>query len=267
MPISRSKVPTIAIVKFTPNNGNSESQFANELYYPPGTSDQQIRRTFYNDEFPQSQYNEQTRESTTRFYRPRYPSNPYNEYSSLNEENYDDRESKLRKKPLTFDEIDDRLYRTRRQPYNLRDYNDDAIESIKNALDQEAKSKFTDDKDPNTINTVPVNELEFLINEKPPNNYFDKKQTEDNPDVEYEKALLEKYEHPRKFIELLNKEEYLLDNVKSGSKSDDYDNDNYDDLIPEIELPERDTSSMENAMYTEGGLVNDKSNTETDGKV
>ncbi|XP_043254031.1 receptor-type tyrosine-protein phosphatase N2 isoform X2 [Colletes gigas] len=266
--IDQARVPAIAIVKFTPNNGNSGNQFASELYYPPGTPNQYITDTFYNDEFPQSSYNEQPRESASRVDRPRYDSNTYNEYTSLtNEKNYEDLESKLRQKLVSFDGVDDRLYRTRRQPYGIRDYNDDVIESIKSALNQDAKEKFTDDRGPSAIDTLPVQELEFLISEKPSSDYFNKKQTGDDLDVEYEKAFSRKYKHPRKFTELLDKDELLLENVKRNSKDDDYVNNDYDDVGAEIELPQRDTSSMENAMYTEGGLVqavSDKSDSDGD---
>ncbi|XP_054007884.1 receptor-type tyrosine-protein phosphatase N2 [Hylaeus anthracinus] len=262
----QARVPTIAIVKFTPNNDNSGNQFAKELYYPPGTQNQYVRDRFYNDQLSRSAYDEQPKESTSRFYKPSYASNPYNEYASLtNEQDYDSRENKLRKKPSTFDGIEERLYRTRRQPYDTRDYNDDVLETIKNVLNQDVEPKATDDRDPSTLDNLPVNELEFLINEKPPND--DSAKESEDLDVEYEKAFSRKYKHPRKFTELLDKDEFLLDNAKRNSQNDDYEIDYYDDATDQIELPQKDTSSLENAMYTEGGLVqtiDDKSDTDID---
>ncbi|KZC11930.1 Receptor-type tyrosine-protein phosphatase N2 [Dufourea novaeangliae] len=209
--IDQARVPAIAIVKFTPGNGNSGNQFASELYYPPGTREQYVRSTVYNDEIPRASYKEPTRESP-RFYRPR------------------------------------------RQPYSLRNYNDDAIESIRYVLNGEVMPKFAETVDTSTVNSLPVEKLEFLISQLP-NDYFDKKQTKDDMEVEYEKAFSKKYKHPRKFSGDSTKEESLLANVKRNLQTDDYRDDDYDDVNDEIQLPQKDAPSLENVIYTEGGLV------------
>ncbi|XP_076674923.1 tyrosine phosphatase IA-2 isoform X3 [Andrena cerasifolii] len=267
--IEQTRVPAIAIVKFTPNNGNSGGQFANELFYPPGTPSQYLRGTFYEDEPSRSPYKEQPRGPASTFYRSRYAPSSYNEYDSLaSEENYDDTEGEPRNEPLAIDGIDERLYRTRRQPYNRRDYNDDAIASLKNALDQQKLSeKFAEGGDPNAMDSLPVEELEFLVNDKPSDRYSQQEQRGDDLDVEYEKAFSRKYKHPRKLSELSSTDEFLLENVKRNSKNDDYENEDYEDVNDDGELPRKDTPSVENAMYTEGGLVqaaDDKSNGDTD---
>lgn len=266
------KVPAIAIVKFTPNNGNSGGQFANELFYPPGTPSHYLRGTLYEDEPPRSPYKEQARDPASTFYRSRYPLSSYNEYDSLaSEENYDDTEGEPRNEPLAIDGIDERLYRTRRQPYNPRDYNGDAIASLKNALDEEELSeKFTENRDPSAMDSLPVEEVEFLVNGKPPDRYSQQEQRRDDLDVEYEKAFSRKYKHPRKLSELSSTGEFLLENVKRNFKSDDYENEDYEDVNDDGELPRKDTSSVENGMFTEGGLVqavDDKSNGDTDGNI
>nr|XP_031840719.1 receptor-type tyrosine-protein phosphatase N2 isoform X1 [Nomia melanderi] len=264
--LDQTRVPTIAIVKFTPNNGNTVTQYANEIYYPPGTREEYITGTSYNDEFPRSSYKEENREFP-RFYEPRYASNPYKKYETPNnEENYDDRQDTIGNKPLVYDGINERLYRTRRQPYNLRDYNENAIESIKYALDREVKPKFDEQPDPSTVDTLPVAELEFLINDKSPDDYFNKKQAKNDADVMYEKTFSRKYKHPRKFSRFSNNDEFFLENVKRNSKNNDYNSDDYDDINEEIELPQKDTASLDNAVYTEGGPIqtaNDKSDSDT----
>ncbi|XP_017796150.1 PREDICTED: receptor-type tyrosine-protein phosphatase N2 isoform X1 [Habropoda laboriosa] len=265
--LDQARAPTIAIVKFTPNNSKFNSQFANELYYPPGTRNQYFRESLYNDEFSRTPYKEEPRETNTQYYRPRYNPNTYNEYESLaNEESYD--ESNSRQRPSsTYDEgINERLYRTRRQPYNLRDY-DDAIESIKTALDneEELSKKYSENENVDNIDTLTADELEYLVNDKSDDyaNSQKDKGEEDNLDVEYEKEFSRKYK-PRKF-ELPDKDSFILANVKRNSKND-YDSDDYDD-VNDDELPQEDSSSIENGIYTEGGLVqatNDKSNSDTD---
>ncbi|XP_076231985.1 tyrosine phosphatase IA-2 [Calliopsis andreniformis] len=264
----QTRVPAIAIVKFTPNSGNSAGQFANELYYPPGTPSQYLRNGLYNDEFSRSSYKEQPRESNPELYRPQDPTNSYNEYDSLtNDENYEDRESKLQNKPLGLDRIDEKLYRTRRQPYNLGDYSDDAIKSIKDALVEEEKSKeLIEAKEPSVIDTIPVEELEFLVNDKSSGRYSHQKQMRDDLDTEYEKAFSRKYKHPRKFPELTSDDEYLLENVKRNSK----DSDDYEDVNGDVELPQKDATLLDNVIYTEGGLLqpgSDKSNGDTNDNV
>ncbi|XP_076653990.1 tyrosine phosphatase IA-2 [Halictus rubicundus] len=260
----QTRVPAIAIVKFTPNNGNSRTQYANELFYPPGTHEQYARGTLYNEEFPRSSYKDQTTREFPRLYEPRYTLGLYKENPFTNEENYEDRENTIRQK--NFEGINEKLYRTRRQPYNARNHNDNAIESIKYALSEEAKA-YPDQPDLSNADTVPVEELEFLIS-KPPN-YYNRKETDDDVDVdvEYEKAFSKKYKHPRKFPHFANKGELLLENVKRNSKSNDYDGEDYEDINEEIEMPRRDTSSLENAIYTEGGLVqpsNDKTDSDAE---
>lgn len=199
-------------------------------------------------------------------YNSRYNPKFYNEYDSLtNEENYEENdENNLPKRPVTFDRFDERLYRTRRQPYNLRDYDDNAMESFKNALEkEELKKKLLDNKNSNSMDDLTADKLEFLVNDKS-DDYFDKKNNEDgNLDVEYEKAFSRKYK-PRKFTELPNKNKPLLENVKRNLK-DNYDSDDYDDIG---ELPQKDSTSIKNGIYTEGGLVQtvgDKSNIGNDG--
>lgn len=166
--------------------------------------------------------------------------------------------------------MNERLYRTRRQPYNLQNYNENAIESIKYALDRDMKPTFDEQSDPSTVDTLPVAELEFLINDESPDDYFNKNQAKSDADVMYEKAFSRKYKHPRQFSRFSNNDEFLLENVKRNSKNDDYYSDDYDDINEEIELPRRDTASLENAVYTEGGLIqaaNDNSDSDTNGKI
>lgn len=263
--IDQAKIPTIAIVKFMPNNDKFNSQFANELYYPPGTQDQYFRD--YNNEFSQSPYKEQLKETDTQVYNSRYNPKFYNEYDSLtNEENYEEEndENNSPKRPVTFDRFDERLYRTRRQPYNLRDYDDNAMESFKNALKkEELKKKLSDNKNSNSMDSLTADKLEFLVNDKS-DDYSDKKNNEDGDiDVEYEKTFSRKYK-PRKFTELPNKDESFLENVKRYDNfKDNYDSDDYDDVNDVEELPQKDSASIKNGIYTEGGLVqsvDDKSN-------
>lgn len=238
-------------MKFTPNNDKFNSQFANELYYPPGTRNQYIPDTFHNNEYSRSPYKGQLRETDSQLYKPRfYNSNSHNEYNSLtNEEIYEE------KNPLTLDGIDERLSRTRRQPQigrYLQSYDDNAMESIKDALEEEVSKKLSD--------------LEFLINDKS-EDYSDKKELEDEDfDVEYEKAFSGKYK-PRKFSDASDEKKLLLENAKRNSKND-YDSDDYDDLNDEEELPQRDNSPMDNGIYTEGGRlvqIDDKADIDTDG--
>lgn len=263
--IDQAKIPTIAIVKFMPNNDKFNSQFANELYYPPGTQDQYFRD--YNNEFSQLPYKEQLKETDTQVYNSRYNPKFYNEYDSLtNEENYEEEndENNSPKRPVTFDRFDERLYRTRRQPYNLRDYDDNAMESFKNALKkEELKKKLSDNKNSNSMDSLTADKLEFLVNDKS-DDYSDKKNNEDGDiDVEYEKTFSRKYK-PRKFTELPNKDESFLENVKRYDNfKDNYDSDDYDDVNDVEELPQKDSASIKNGIYTEGGLVqsvDDKSN-------
>lgn len=255
-----SKAPAIAIVKFTPNNGNSGSQFANELYYPPGTPSQYLRVSPY-DELSRSPYEEQSRDTSSQFYGTRYPANSYNEYDPITDEN------KLQSERLTLDGVDERLYRTRRQPYSIGDYDDDAIESIKNALDEEKSKELVEAKEL-TVDAIPVDELEFLVNDKLGDRYSDQKQPRDDFDTEYEKAFSRKYKHPRKFSELAERNEFLLGSVKRNSKNDDYGNEDYEDVGGDDELPQGDAPSLENAVYTEGGMVqpsNDRSGGDAEG--
>lgn len=253
--IDQAKVPTIAIVKFTPNNGKFNSQFANELYYPPGTQNQYFPDSFYNDEFSRSPYKEQFREIDSQFYKPRYNPNSRNDYdSSMNEKDYEENydESNLRKNPTTFDGVVERLSRTRRQPplYNLQDYNNNAMESFENALKERISKKLSD--------------LEFLIKDES-EDYSDKKEVADeDPNVEYEAVFSEKYK-PRKFSETPDENERFLENVKHNSK-DNYDSDDYDDVNDEEIVPQKASSSMENGIYTEGGLIQavDKAKVDTD---
>nr|XP_033327168.1 receptor-type tyrosine-protein phosphatase N2 isoform X1 [Megalopta genalis] len=255
------RVPTIAIVKFTPNNGNSVTQYGNELYYPPGTREQYTRGTLYNKEFTQPSYKEQMK-NFPRIHELRYAQSPYKEYEPLiNEENYDDHEDAVRKK--SFERINERLYRTRRQPYNMRNYDDDAIKSIKYALGEEVKTDYPRQEDMSTDDALPIEEWGFLIN-KSPDDYYNKKEPDADVDVEYEKAFSKKYKHPRKFARFSDKDEFLLENVKRNSNND-YNSDDYEDINGEIELP--DAPSLENVMYTEGGVVqpaNDKSDSDAD---
>lgn len=265
--IDQTRVPAIAILKLTPNNGNSRSQYANEIFYPSGTREQYARGTLYNEELPQSSYNDQARQ-LPRLYEPRYATNPYKEYVPFtNDETYNDREDTIRKK--SYGVINERLYRTRRQPYNVRNYNDNAIESIKYALGEEAKS-YPNQADLSTVDTVPVDELEFLIDKSP--DYYNNKETDDDIDVEYEKAFSKKYKHPRKFTRFSDKDEFLLGTVKRNSKNNDYDGEDYEDIDEEIDLLNKDASSsaLENAMYTEGGLVqsnDDKTDSDEEGNT
>ncbi|XP_076291389.1 tyrosine phosphatase IA-2 isoform X2 [Lasioglossum baleicum] len=246
--IDQTRVPAIAIVKFTPNDGNSRSEYANELFYPPGTREQYARGTLYNEEFPRSLYKDETREFP-RLYEPRYASSSYKEYVPfIKEENYDDRENTMRKK--SFEGMNEKLYRARREMYNVRNYDDNPIESIKYALGEEAKA-YPNQQDLSTTDTIPAEELEFLIDKS----YYNKKETDDDIDVEYEKAFSKKYKHPRKLSQFSDKDEFLLEYVKRNSKNNDYDGEDYEDINEEIELPRKDTSSLENAIYTEGGLV------------
>ncbi|KOX68668.1 Receptor-type tyrosine-protein phosphatase N2 [Melipona quadrifasciata] len=255
--IDQARMPTIAIVKFTPNNDKFNSQFANELYYPPGTRNQYFPDTLRNNEYLRSPYKGQLRETDSQLYKPRfYNSNSHNEYDSLTneetyEENFDAVRSSPRKNPLTFDGIDERLSRTRRQPQigrYVQSYDDNAMESIKDALEEEVSKKLSD--------------LEFLINDKS-EDYSDKKELEDE-DLEYEKAFSGKYKS-RKFGDASDENKLLLENVKRNSKND-YNSNDYDDLSDEEELPQKDSSPMDNGIYTEGGLVQtaDKTDIDTD---
>ncbi|CAK9809523.1 Receptor-type tyrosine-protein phosphatase N2 [Anthophora plagiata] len=261
--IDQARVPTIAIVKFTPNNGKFNSQFANELYYPPGTQNQYYSESFPKDDFSRLPYKEQPREAEIQYYRPRYTPNSYNEYESLtNEENYEKSDSRQRP-PAYNGRIDERLYRTRRQPYNLRDY-DDVIE-MKTALEREEElsKKFSENENSN-IDSLTDDELEYLVNDKS-DDYPSQKDKEDEDDlnVEYEKAFSRKYK-PKKF-ELSDKDDFILANVKHSAKND-YHSDDYDD-VNDDEQTKEDSSSMENGIYTEGGLIpatNDKSKADTD---
>lgn len=131
------------------------------------------------------------------------------------------------------------------------------------------KPTFDEQPNPSSVDTLPVAELEFLINDKSPDDYFNKKQTKSDADGMYEKTFSRKYKHPRKFSRF--HDEFLLENVKRNSNNDDYNSDDYDDINEEIELPQKDTASLENAVYTEGGLIqttNDKSDSDTgSGKI
>ncbi|XP_017755362.1 PREDICTED: receptor-type tyrosine-protein phosphatase N2 isoform X2 [Eufriesea mexicana] len=259
--INQEEVPALATVKFTPSN----NKFASEIYYPPGTENRYFQDPDNNYEISQSPYKEQLRKTDSQFYR--YNPNSDNEYDfSTNEgsyeENYD--ESNSRKVPVTFDGLNEKLYRIRRQPYNFRDYDNNAMESFKNALEEEKLSKKLSEN----INLYPISlstdELEFLVNDKS-NDYSAKKEDEDEDfDVDYEKAFSKKYK-PRKFIELPSKIEPFLENMKRNSQNN-YNNDNYDDVNDEEQVPPKDSSSIGKGIYTEGGLVqpaNDKPNIET----
>ncbi|XP_017886079.1 receptor-type tyrosine-protein phosphatase N2 isoform X2 [Ceratina calcarata] len=260
------RVPTIAVVKFTPNNGKFNSQFANELYYPPSTREQYLRDSFYDDDSSQSLYKKQSEENEPQFYRPMYNPNSYNEHNSLTKEgSYEEGDS--RKARLSFDEPDEKLYRTRRQPYDLQDYEDDALKSLKNILEEETLSKELHDSDPR--DALNVDDLDFLVNDKSDDDYLDKKdEPREDLDVDYEKAFSRKYK-PRKFAELTEKNEFLLDNVKRNLENN-YDRNDYDDTKKEDELLQKDSSPMENGIYTEGGLVpaaDDKSNVDDNEKA
>ncbi|CAL7947394.1 unnamed protein product [Xylocopa violacea] len=251
--MDQAKVPTIAIVKFTPNNAKFNSQFANELYYPPNTQNQYFRDSSYSDEISRSPYKEQLRETDTQFYRPRYNPNSYNEYDSLtNEENNDVGEA--RKKPSIFDEVNERLYRTRRQPYNPRDYSNEAMESIKNAFEERESSKqLSESRNSNPVDSLNFEPLEFDIMNDKSDDYSDKRdeEEEENRDVEYEKAFSRKYK-PRKFDDIADKDEMFLENMKRNS-NDNY-NDDYDDMN-DGESSQKDFPSIGNGIYTEGGPV------------
>nr|XP_034182626.1 receptor-type tyrosine-protein phosphatase N2 isoform X1 [Osmia lignaria] len=260
------QVPAIAIVKFTPNHGGSNTQFANELYYPPGTQTEYLADSLYNDQLPGQSYREQSRETAPQFYKPEYNSNSYNEYESLTKENYGEDGNNLFQKPSTLNRIDERLYRTRRQPYNLRDYSNSAIKSIRSALENEKEQSkdLTRNKNQNKIDDLTADELEFLINGKSDDYPVVSKETGDH-EVEYDKAFSRKYK-PKKFVDLPDDSEILLNNVKRNSKNDDYVNDDYEDVNVNGESSQRDTTSRENVMYSEGGLIQtkDESNDDTD---
>lgn len=146
------------------------------------------------------------------------------------------------------------------------------MESFKNALEkEELKKKLSDNKNSNSMDSLTADdELEFLVNDKS-DDYSDKKNNEDEEiDIEYEKTFSRKYK-PRKFIELPNKDESLLEIVKRYDNfKDNYDSeiDDYDDVNDVGELPQKDSTSIKNGIYTEGGLVqsvDDKSNIGNDG--
>lgn len=246
--IDEARVPTIAIVKFTPNNGNFASDYANELYYPPGTRNRYVRGTSYDNGYLQSE-NKDLAVQPDDFYEPRYVPSSYNDY----EENYDDGSS--RRSSSSSNGIDERLYRTRRQPYDFRDY--DALESIRNALENEKISReLSDASESLPLKTLSDDQLEFLVDDKSADYPF-QTQIDDDSDTEYEKTFSRKYKHPRKFSddEVLGNEQFLTDNVKRNSNSGDYEDADYDNLDAEGELPQEDGSSKENGIYTEGGLV------------
>ncbi|XP_014600401.1 PREDICTED: receptor-type tyrosine-protein phosphatase-like N isoform X1 [Polistes canadensis] len=248
-----------AIVKFTPNDGNSYGEFANEIYYPPGSRDESARLLMNDKEFldlPYGTKNDPESEPMHQLYKLTYSSDPYNKYSAINDD--DIYKKKLRKKSLSLDEIKGQLYQS--EPYSVNSktrYDKEDLNLFKDALDDDNLiRKLNTNKHFQDTTIKSTNNLDFLNNDrfKFDESYDDNFETA--PEEDYEKTFSRKYKHPT--IEFLNEEPLWRDNTKRHVNiypNFDYQNKNLADM--EMDLQRNDDFDLprEDALFTEGGMV------------
>lgn len=247
-----------AIVKFTPNDGNSYSEFANEIYYPPGSHDESTR-LFPNDKkFLDLSKNDPESEHMRQLYKLTYGLDPSDKYSLINDKDFYKR--KLRKKSLTLDEVKAQIYQS--QPYYLnskaRDKSD--FDRLKDVLDDDSQiRKLNDDINFQETRMEPKNNPNILSNNK----FGFDESYEDNfdivPEEEYEKTFSRKYKHPTvSTIEFLNEKPLWRDNTKRHINIDkkmDYLNKNLARIEMDLQKDKDADLPGEDALFTEGGMV------------
>ncbi|KAK2579239.1 hypothetical protein KPH14_008206 [Odynerus spinipes] len=251
----RQSVP-LAIVKFTPNDGNSHGEFANEIYYPPVNRDESSRLIDNEKEFfnlPYVTENDPESEPMRQLYKITYASDPYNKYSTMDGEDLYKRQ--LHKKSLNLDEVKSQLYQS--QPYrqNSKAREKADFDVLKDALDDDSLiRKINRNKNVRDTRMSSNDDLGILSNNgfgfsEPYENNFETGSEED-----YEKTFSRKYKHPAtSSIEFLNEEPLWRDNMKRHindiDKNMDYENRNLGQVDMDVDLPNED------ALYTEGGMV------------
>ncbi|KAL2720816.1 receptor-type tyrosine-protein phosphatase-like N isoform X1 [Vespula squamosa] len=252
----RQTIP-FAIVKFTPNDGNSYSEFANEIYYPPDSHDESTR-LFPNDkEFLDLSKNDPESEHMRQLYKLTYDSDPYDKYSLINDEDFYKR--KLRKKSLTLDEVKTQIYQS--QPYRLNSkaHDNAGFDILKEALDDDSLiRKLNGEMNFQETKMKSKNNLGILPNDK----FGFDESYEGNfdivPEEEYEKTFSRKYKHPTvSTIEFLNEEPLWRDNTKRHiniDKNMDYLNKNFARIEMDLQKGDVDLPD-EDALFTEGGMV------------
>ncbi|XP_046821226.1 receptor-type tyrosine-protein phosphatase-like ida-1 isoform X3 [Vespa crabro] len=248
-----------AIVKFTPNDGNSYGEFANEIYYPPGSHDESTR-LFPNDkEFLDLPKNDPESEHMRQLYKLTYGSDPYDKYSLINDEDFYKR--KMHKKSLTLDEVKAQIYQS--QPYrsNSKVRNTAGFEILKDALDGDSPiRKLNGDMNFQETRMKSKNNLDVLHNDK---FVFDESYDGNFdiiPEEDYEKTFSRKYkQHPTiSTIEFLNEEPLWRDNTKRHINIDknlDYLNKNLARIRMDLRKDEDVDLPDEDALFTEGGMV------------
>ncbi|KAF7406412.1 hypothetical protein HZH68_005781 [Vespula germanica] len=253
----RQTVP-FAIVKFTPNDGNSYSEFANEIYYPPGSHDESTR-LFPNDKkFLDLSKNDPESEHMRQLYKLTYGLDPSDKYSLINDKDFYKR--KLRKKSLTLDEVKAQSYQS--QPYYLnskaRDKSD--FDRLKDVLNDDSQMrKLNDDINFQETRMESKNNPDILSNNK----FGFDESYEDNfdivPEEEYEKTFSRKYKHPTvSTIEFLNEKPLWRDNSKRHINIDkkiDYLNKNLARIEMDLQKDKDVDLPDEDALFTEGGMV------------
>ncbi|XP_035734492.1 uncharacterized protein LOC118447101 isoform X1 [Vespa mandarinia] len=248
-----------AIVKFTPNDGNSYGEFANEIYYPPGSRDESTR-LFPNDkEFLDLPKNDPESEHMRQLYKLTYGSDPYDKYSLINDEDFYKR--KLHKKSLTLNEVKAQIYQS--QPYrsNSKIRDTAGFEILKDALNGDSPiRKLNGDMNFQETKMKSKDNMDVLHNDK----FVFDESYDDNfdiiPEEDYEKTFSRKYkQHPTvSAIEFLNEEPLWRDNIKRHINIDknlDYLNKNLARIRMDLRKGEDVDLPDEDALFTEGGMV------------
>lgn len=260
-----------AIVKFTPNDGNSYSEFANEIFYPPGSGDESTRLFSNDKEFLDVRKNDPESEHMRQLYKLTYGSVPYDKYSLINDDDFYKR--KLRKKSLTLDDVKAEIYQS--QPYhsNSKARDTAGFEILKDALNDDTPlRKFNGDFDFQENRMKSKNDLDILANDKFDFDESYKGNFDIVPEEEYEKTFSRKYKHPTvTAIEFLNEEPLWRDNTKRHINIDkkiDYLNKNLARIEMDLQKGEENVDLPdEDALFTEGGMVQSlRQATDTAGK-
>lgn len=260
-----------AIVKFTPNDGNSYSEFANEIYYPPGSADESTRLFSNDKEFLDLPKNDPESEHMRQLYQLTYGSVPYDKYSLINDDDFYKR--KLRKKSLTLDDVKEEIYQSEPYRSNSKARDTADFEILEDTLDDNTPlRKLNSDIDFRETRMKSKNDLDILANDKFDFDESYKGNFDIVPEEEYEKTFSRKYKHPTvAAIEFLNEEPLWRDNTKRHINIDkkiDYLNKNLARIEMDLQKGEEDVDLPdEDALFTEGGMVQSlRQATDTAGK-
>ncbi|XP_032683793.1 receptor-type tyrosine-protein phosphatase N2 isoform X2 [Odontomachus brunneus] len=267
-------IPTVAILRISADNENPENNLVDPLHRSADVEDKyEILPVFYDGE----QSPPYSRESAGRVYGSEYMNWPVSDRNgpTVNDEKHDELYEKLRDGHSTLDNVDEQLYPPRARRYTFIDYrNGDDIDPLEDALRDE---KLSDNDENPYGQLLPVDELEFLPNEKSPDyTLLNPPSSDESDERENEKAFSRKYKHLRKLpsLEFLDGADPTdLDNVKRTiiRRDENLEYMGDEENSAEIErLPDDDDDDAAplevSGMYTEGGVVRpSKHETKSDG--